>query len=112
MKIVIDKYGRKWIKKYSTYILLTINNSGMLNLKKITAIILFTSLSYGQSSIVAAGSENITIGEVFPIMQQNLKEKDVSLGVPKFEIPIEKPKQIKKISWLGRLILIIKKLFK
>lgn len=73
---------------------------------KLIILLLFTTVCFGQSSIVASGNSNVTIGEVFPIMQQIQEEKEVSLGTPKFEIPIEKPKPIvkKKLSWWQKLI--------
>jgi len=95
MKIVCDKYGRKWLMRYSTFILLNINHTGVI----------------AQSSIIAAGNQTETIGEVFPIMQTDLKEKEISLGLPKFEVPIEKP-IIKPPTFWQKLILTIKKLFK
>ena len=77
------------------------------------AVILFTTLSFAQNSIVAAGNETYTVGEVFPIMQTVQKQKEVSLSVPKFEIPIEKPKPIvKKKSFIQKLIDLITKIFK
>jgi len=88
MKIVCDKYGRKWLVRYSTFILLNINHTGVI----------------AQNSIIAAGNQAETIGEVFPIMQQDLKEKEISLGVPKFEVPIEKPVVVKKLNWWQKLL--------
>jgi hypothetical protein len=43
-----------------------------------------------QSSIIASGTATYTVGEVFPIMQT--VQKEVSLGVPTFELPKEEPK--------------------
>ena len=61
-----------------------------------------------QSGIVAAGNNTETIGEVFPIMQQMDTLIQASLGIPKFEIPIEQPKPIvKKENWLIKLLKII-----
>ena len=77
-------------------------------------IIFLLSLSmYSQSSIRAAGNQYETIGEVFPIMQQDAKNY-VPLSVPKFEIPIEQLKPIveKKKSLWQKIILILKNLFK
>jgi hypothetical protein len=34
MRILKDKYGRKWLEKYNTYILLDINHLGILYKKK------------------------------------------------------------------------------
>ncbi len=31
MKLVKDKYGRTWLKRYSAYILLNINHTGLLS---------------------------------------------------------------------------------
>ena len=79
------------------------------------AIIQFVLISNltAQSSIVDGGNSNITVGEVFPIMQTDMKSKEVSLSVPKFEIPIEKPKPIvKKKSFIQKLIDLITKIFK
>ena len=64
-----------------------------------------------QSAIVASGHATYTVGEVFPIMQQDAK-KEVSLSVQKFEIPIEKPKPVVKKSLWQKLVLIIKNLFR
>lgn len=50
---------------------------------------------YTQIAIVAAGNQAETIGEVFPVMQQDAKNY-VPLSVPKFEVPIEKPIAVKK----------------
>ena len=68
--------------------------------------------TYAQIAIIAAGNQTETIGEVFPIMQQDAKNY-VPLGVPKFEIHIEQPKPIvKKKSLWQKIILILKNLFK
>ncbi len=65
-----------------------------------------------QVAIVASSHASYTIGEVFPIMQTVQKES-VSLGVPKYEIPIESPKPVaKKESLWQKIVLIIKKLFR
>jgi len=74
-------------------------------MKTIILLILF-NISYCQSSIVASGSSNITIGEIFPIMQTIEEEKEVTLSTPKFEIPIEAPKPIvkKKLTWWQKLL--------
>jgi len=97
MKIVCDKYVRKWLMRYSTFILLNINHTGVI----------------AQSSIITAGNQTETIGEVFPIMQTDLKEKEISLGVPRFEAPTQAPKpKIKPPTFWQKLILTIKKLFK
>ena len=81
---------------------------------KLLTLLLFTTILFSQSSIVASGNSNITIGEVFPIMQTIEKEKEVTLSTPKFEIPIEQPKPIvkKKLTIFDKIINLIKKLFK
>ena len=50
MKILEDKYGRRWLVKRSTYTLLTINHIGVLNritktkeMKKLILLLLFIS---------------------------------------------------------------------
>lgn len=64
-----------------------------------------------QSSIVASGCANYTVGEVFHIMQQDLKQKEISLSVPTYTI--EQPKPIvQKRSFWQKLILTIKNLFR
>lgn len=68
---------------------------------------------FSQSAIIASGTNDYTIGEVFPIMQQVQKTEEVSLGLPTFEIPIDqsKPKPIvKKKSLFEKIIEFIKKL--
>lgn len=80
---------------------------------KLITILLFTTILLGQNSIVASGSSNITIGEVFPIMQTIEEENEVTLSTPKFEIPIEQPKIVKKkLTIFDKIINLIKKLFK
>jgi len=71
---------------------------------KLLILLLAFNIGYCQSSIIAAGNQTETIGEVFPIMQQDLKEKEISLGIPKFEVPIEKPIIKKKINWWQKLL--------
>jgi len=74
-------------------------------------LLLFLNLSFSQSSIVAAGHENFTVGETFPVMQQDHKDKEVSLSVPKFEIPIEKPKPVtKKKTFIEKIMEFFRKL--
>lgn len=88
---------------------------GFLNgLKFIAPMLLFFVNSYSQTSINSGGDANITIGEVFPIMRTDIKPKEVSLGIPKFETTIDLPKPIveKKKSLWQKILLIIKKLFK
>jgi len=68
-------------------------------------LLLITNICFAQSSIVTAGSDNITIGEVFPIMQTITAEKvvEVSLSTPKFEMQ-EKPIIKKKLTWWQKLL--------
>lgn len=75
-------------------------------------LILFTTVCFGQSSIVASGNSTYTIGETFSIMQTIQEEKEVSLSVPKWEVPIEKPKAVtkKKVSFFESLMNFIKRL--
>lgn len=74
-------------------------------------LLLFTSLSFGQSATIAAGNEAETMGEVFPIMQQVDTIVSVSLGVPKYEI--EKPIIIKKkLTIFEKLMNLFKRIFK
>ena len=97
MKLVLDKYGRTWLVKDKTYTLLNSNQLAILNLKKIIPIFMLSISCLGQSSIIAGGKENFTIGETFPIMQQvDTIVQEGTLSVPKFEIPIEHPKPIAK----------------
>jgi hypothetical protein len=63
-----------------------------------------------QSSIIASGCATYTVGETFPIMQQDFKQKEISLSVPKYTIE-EQPK-IKPPTFWQKLKLIIKKLFR
>jgi len=81
---------------------------------KIIIILLFCFSIQAQESIVASGTDTYTIGEMFPIMQQDMKQKEVSLSVPKYEIPIEPPKPIveKKKSLWQKIIEAFKKVFK
>lgn len=76
-------------------------------------LLLFTTILFSQNSIVTAGNENYTIGETFPIMQQIDTVIDVSLSVPKYEIPAEQPKlkPAKKKSFIEKLLEFIKQLF-
>jgi len=60
-------------------------------------------ITYAQIAIIAAGNQTETIGEVFPIMQQDAKNY-VPLGVPKFEVAIEKPIVKKKLSFWQRIL--------
>jgi len=73
---------------------------------KYLILILLTTLTFAQSSIVASGNSNITIGEVFPIMQQvDTIVEEVSLGTPTFEVP-EPPKPIvkKKLTFWQKIL--------
>jgi hypothetical protein len=66
-----------------------------------------------QNSIVAAGNQTETFGEVFPIMQQlDTIVEDVSLGVPKYEYPEIKITPKKKVSFLQSIINFLKTIFK
>lgn len=78
---------------------------------KLIIVFLFTTLSYSQSGIVASGHDNYTVGAGLVELQIEV-EKEVTLSIPKFEIPIEpeKPKAIKKKSFLEKIIEFIKKL--
>lgn len=74
---------------------------------KTIILILFTTVLFSQNSFVAAGNSNETFGENITRMQEfDTIVKEVSLGVPKFETPIEKPKPIvkKKLSWWQKLL--------
>ena len=117
MKIVIDKYGREWLKKYGTYTLLNISQLAILNLKKevVVLLLIFSNVTFAQSSIVAAGNQSETFGETFPIMQQVDTIIEASLSVPKFEVPENptvKPEPVKKKSLFQIIIEFIKNLIK
>jgi len=72
---------------------------------KLIILILFTSITFAQSSIVASGTNTYTIGETFPIMQQvDTIVEEVSLSVPKYEIEQPKPIVKKKLNWWQKLI--------
>jgi len=72
---------------------------------KLIILILFTSIAFAQSSIVASGTNAYTIGETFPIMQQlDTIEKEVSLSIPKYEMEQPKPIVKKKLTWWQKLI--------
>ena len=58
---------------------------------------------YAQIAIIAASSPTETIGEVFPIMQQDSKNY-VPLNVPKYEVTIEKPIVKKKLTFWQRIL--------
>lgn len=83
---------------------------------KTIILLLFVNLSIAQSGIVPAGgnAQNIsyTIGSQFVELQIPIVE-EVSLGVPKFEVPEQpKPKPIikKKKSFFEKLIEFFKNL--
>ncbi len=81
---------------------------------KLIMLLLFTTLSFSQSVIVPAGTKDFTLGEVFPLMQQlDTIEKEVSLGVPSFEVPVPPKKEpIKKKSLFQKILEAIRNLFK
>jgi len=83
-------------------------------MKKLILIILTISICNAQESIVASGTKDYTIGETFPIMQSDMKPKEVLLSVPKFEIPVEQPKPvtIKKKNFFQKLIEALIKILK
>lgn len=80
-------------------------------------VLLITSFSFAQSSIVAAGgeTENIsyTIGPGLNELQIAVIE-ETTLAVPSFEMPVEPKPIIKKkpLTFFEKLIQSIKKLFK
>lgn len=75
-------------------------------------MVLWTPCCFSQIAIVASGTNDYTIGETFPIMQQVVKVEEVSLGVPKFEVPEQpKPKPVtKKKSVIEKLMEFLRKL--
>lgn len=73
---------------------------------KMILILLFTSLSFGQSGIVASGNKNYTIGSGLVYLQIQIVEE--TLGVPKYEIP-KKP-IVKKKSFIQKLMEFLKRL--
>jgi len=75
---------------------------------------LLGSISNAQETIVASGTNDYTIGETFPIMQSDIKPKEVSLSIPKYEYPVEQPKPVttKKKNFFQKLIEAIIKIFK
>jgi len=82
--------------------------------KIILTLILLSSICNAQQSLVASGTKDYTIGETFPIMQSDMKPKEVSLSVPKYEYPVEQPKPVatKKKNFFQKLIEAIIKIFK
>jgi len=97
--ILTDKYKRKWQVVRGTYTLITM---------------LLVTVMFSQENIVASGTKDYTIGETFPIMQQDYKPKEVSLSVPKYEIPVTEPKPVttKPKNFFQKLIEAIIKIFK
>jgi len=98
--ILTDKYGRKWQIINGYYTLLAM---------------LLVTVMFSQESIVASGTDCYTIGEIFPIMQSDIKQKEVSLSIPKYEIPIPEPKPSvikKKKNFFQKLIEVLIKIFK
>jgi hypothetical protein len=81
---------------------------------KTLILLLFVNLSIAQSSIVASGNDTYTVGETFPIMQSvDTIVEEVSLGVPKWEVPTEiKTTPKKKVSFLQSIINFLKTIFK
>jgi hypothetical protein len=57
-----------------------------------------------QASIVASGTSDYTVGEVFPIMQQGFKQKEISLSIPTYTIETPKPIAIKKLTFWQKLL--------
>ena len=104
-----DHNDRKFIEK-----LMKENyREGFLNgLKFIAPMLLFFVNSYGQSSLNSGGDANITIGEVFPIMRTDMKPKETSLGIPKFETPKVEVVKPKKKTFIQTIINFIKTLFR
>ena len=80
---------------------------------KLLILLLFVNFSIAQNSIVAAGNQTETFGEVFPIMQQvDTIVVEVSLSVPKYEYPEIKITPKKKVSFLQSIINFLKTIFK
>lgn len=79
---------------------------------KTLVLLLFTTVLFSQSSIVASGNDTYTVGETFPIMRQVDTIVEVSLSVPKFEVeqPTAKPEPVKKKSFFEKIIEFIKNL--
>jgi len=82
--------------------------------KLILTLILSISISNAQESIIASGTNDYTIGETFPIMQSDMKPKEVPLSVPKYEIPVPEPKPVitTKKNFFQKLIEVVLKIFK
>ena len=82
------------------------------DLLTLTTVLLFTIVSFGQTVIVPAGNDKETFGEVFPLMQQlDTIEKEVSLGVPKYEIETPKPIIKKKLTIFEKVMNFFKRIF-
>ena len=82
------------------------------DLLTLTTVLLFTTVSFGQTVIVPAGNDKETFGEVFPLMQQlDTIEKEVSLGVPKYEIETPKPIIKKKLTIFEKVMNFFKRIF-
>jgi len=77
-------------------------------------ILLFSTVIFAQSNIVASGHDNYTVGSQLVELQIPAPKKDPVLSVPKYEIPIEQPKPIveKKKSLWQKIIEAFKKVFK
>jgi len=77
-------------------------------------ILLFSTVIFAQSNIVASGHDNYTVGSQLVELQIPVVKKDPVLSVPKYEIPIEPPKPIveKKKSLWQKLVILIKIFFK
>ena len=74
---------------------------------KAIILLLFTSIMFSQSSVITAGNSNETFGSNLVRMQEfDTIIEEVSLGIPKYEIPIEQPKIAvkKKLTWWQKLI--------
>lgn len=87
----------------------------MQKIIKYSLVLLWVNVFFAQSSIITGGNQNETIGENVTRMQtfDTIVKKEVSLGVPKYEIPAEqpKPKPAKKKSFIEKLLDFIKQLF-
>jgi len=73
-------------------------------------LILFTTILFSQSSIVVSGTKDYTIGEIVPIMQQDMKPKAISLGVPEYTKPVELNPIIKKKTLVQKILEFLKRL--
>lgn len=76
---------------------------------KVIILFLFINISYCQSGIVASGHDSYTVGAGLVELQIEVIN-EVTLSVPKFEKPIEKPIVItKKKSLIEKILDFIKK---